>query len=129
VHDGSNFKEAESSHLGNQDSRIVPIDFDKLRYLASNKPEAFERYREELYQQAIEQAPIELQRRLKGVQFRINMARQGARSPLSSCMRLSEMMHDSFVELQLALANPRKYLQEQSSKPAESAEIVELFPK
>ena len=129
MHDGSYFKEAEPSHLDSQDSRIAPIDIDKLKRLPSNHTEAFERYREELYQQTIEQAPIELQRRLKGIQFKINMARQGARSPLTSCMRLSEMMHDSFVELKLALANPQKYLQEQGSKRVESAELIQLFPK
>jgi hypothetical protein len=123
VQDGSKLSEAESS------ARIISLDHEKLRALASNDPEAFERYREKLYQKVVDQAPIELQRRLKGIQFKLNMARKAAGNPISSCMRISEMMHDSFVELKLALANPQKYLHEQKSKHVESAEIIQLFPK
>lgn len=108
---------------------VIALDFDRLSALASEDPKAFESYREKLYQQVIDQAPIELQRRLKGIQFRINMARKAAGNPISSCMRISEMMHDSFVELKLALANPKKYLHEQQSSHTESAEIIQLFPK
>jgi hypothetical protein len=110
------------------DSKIIYLDHDRLAALASHDPEAFERYREKLYQKVIDQAPIELQRRLKGIQFKINMARKAASNPISSCMRISEMMHDSFVELKLALANPQKYLQEQKSSNVKSAEVIQLFP-
>ena len=128
MHNGSKFQEAESSPAGQYKSRSTPLDFDKLAALATNDPEAFERYRQKLYQKAIEQAPIELQRRLKGMQFRINTAREHSNNGLSSCLKMSAMMHDSLAELQLALANPQKYLSEQQNARVESAEVIPLFP-
>lgn len=128
MHNGSKFQEAESSSAGQHKSRTTLLDFDKLAALATNDPEAFERYQKKLYQKAIEQAPIELQRRLKGMQFRINMARDHSNNGLSSCLKISAMMHDSLAELQLALANPQKYLSEQKNARLESAEIIPLFP-
>lgn len=139
MRDGSKYDEAESSNnsainsgdseLPVDSSNIIVLDHEKLAALASNDPEAFERYREKLYQKVIDRAPLELQRRLKGIQFKINMARKAAGNPLTSCMRISEMMHDSFVELKLALANPQRYVREQKNATVKSAEVIELFPK
>lgn len=44
------------------------------------------------------------QRRLAGLQFRIDMERKLAHTPLKACLRVSGMMWDSFLELRSELA-------------------------
>ena len=128
MRNGHTYKEADSKHRKAQRKRFSHLDFDQLSALATDNPEAFERYREKLYQQAIDKAPTELQRRLKGMQFKINMAREYSKNSLSSCMKLSNMMQESLAELSRAIANPQEYLRKQDNSRLDSAEIIPLFP-
>ena len=77
--------------------------FDKLRELAQNNPEELERLRIELVEQLIHEAPEPYRRKLRGLQFRIDMERRKAKSPMAACITISGMMHDSFDKLRMAL--------------------------
>jgi hypothetical protein len=79
------------------------FDFDAWALLARDDPEEFERRRRAAIDALIASSP-ESQRRLAGIQFRIDMERRLAHTPLKACLRLSEMMWDTFLELQPALA-------------------------
>ncbi len=79
-------------------------DVDALIRLAKDDPDGLERLRERLSNQLIENAPKEAQKRLYGLQFQINMERRRAHNPLHSCIKISEMMMESYQSLQEALA-------------------------
>ncbi len=104
---------------------IVP-DFDKLSELAKTEPGAFEAMRIELCQQFIDSAPVDLQRRLEGLQFRIDMERRRSGNPVKNCMTLSAMMNDSLSQLSLALSNPEEFLRENRQN---NAEILPFEPR
>ncbi|MBI1195654.1 MAG: DUF3135 domain-containing protein [Gammaproteobacteria bacterium] len=72
--------------------QCAPFDFDAWMALAARDPEAFERQRREILDQAIADAPERLQKRLTGLQWRIDTERRLARNPLSSCIGIYEKM-------------------------------------
>ena len=78
-------------------------DFDKLLDLAEHDPTALEKLRIELCEKVIREAPEDYRRRLRGLQFRIDMERRKAKSPMAACISISGMMHDSFDKLRHAL--------------------------
>ncbi len=82
--------------------RYLP-NFDKLKEMAQNNPTELERLRIELCEQLIHEAPEQYRRRLRGLQFRIDMERRKAKSPMAACITISGMMHDSFDKLRMAL--------------------------
>lgn len=72
------------------------FDFDEWQLLAMQDPDAFEQRRQDCITDLIERAPLPRQRRLRGLQFRIDMERRRARTPLGACIKISAMMWDSF---------------------------------
>ena len=78
-------------------------DFDTLRDLIENSPEEVERILRKNIEQIYESVPNEQLRRLKGLQFKIDAQKKLAKNPMDSCVKMSRMMHDSFVELNSAL--------------------------
>ena len=78
--------------------------FNELLKLAQENPEALEKFRLEQVELIISQAPIKYQRRLRGLQFQIDVQRAlHANSPMGACLKMSQMMHDSFDELRACL--------------------------
>jgi hypothetical protein len=73
--------------------------FDELKKLAETNPEQLEKLRAELIEDTISSAPQQYQRRLRGLQFQIDMERRRAKNPLSSCIRISKMMHDHLYQM------------------------------
>jgi hypothetical protein len=74
--------------------------FDELIKLAQHHPEALEKLREKHIEKLIDGAEVNYQPRLRGLQFQIDAHRSiHANSPLGSCMKISQMMHESFAEL------------------------------
>ncbi|HBF07931.1 MAG TPA: DUF3135 domain-containing protein [Gammaproteobacteria bacterium] len=67
--------------------------------LAKEDPEALERLRQEAIEDLISNAPEQHQRRLRGLQFQVDMERQRAKNPMDSCIKISRLMHDSFSKL------------------------------
>ena len=78
-------------------------DFDQLLLMAKSDPEAFESQRKEMCESLIDQAPEQYKRRLRGIQFQIDMAREKSPSSMASCVKISQMMHESFDKLSGAL--------------------------
>lgn len=79
------------------------IDFEQLQKLAKENPDKLEQLRIQWCEQIIHDAPSEYRRKLRGLQFRIDMERRKAKSPMAACISLSGMMHDSFDKLRYAL--------------------------
>lgn len=86
------------------------FDFDEWARLARTDPFAFEARRLAIIESYLRQFPPPDQRRLRGLQFRIDMERRRARTPMAACLRLSAMMWDSLLGahgLRNALEQPR----------------------
>ncbi|WP_430462780.1 DUF3135 domain-containing protein [Thalassolituus sp. LLYu03] len=73
--------------------------FEELRRLAEEDPQALEALRQQHVDAMITAAPEDLQRRLRGLQFRIDAERNRASNPLSACLRISRMMHEHLHQL------------------------------
>lgn len=70
--------------------------------LASADPDAFEIQRQRAIEAHISKAPEAQQRRLRGLQWQIDMVRDRSATPLASCIAISNMMWSSverFVRL------------------------------
>lgn len=93
---------------------ITLPDFDDLVRLYKTDPIAFEQLRHDLCEQLIENAPERMRQRLRGIQFKVDMTRRKARTPLSACLSLSRMMQESLMELQAALNNPGEFLRQRT---------------
>ncbi|MFT6122117.1 MAG: hypothetical protein ACJASG_000639 [Oleiphilaceae bacterium] len=115
--------------------------FEALLALAKEDPVEFEALRDQLCKQIVDQAPEHISRRLKGLQFKINMERRRSKTALKSCLELSKLMNNSLIELDEALSNPQEFLMKHNSTAPQaentnqtntkksSAEIIQLFPK
>ena len=73
------------------------FEFDEWADLARRDAQAFEERRVRCIESFIRQAPLEHQRRLRGLQFRIDLERVRARTPLGACVRLSTLMWSSLA--------------------------------
>ena len=80
-------------------------DHETLSELAVNSPDKLECILRENIAELIDQTSGSHRRRLQGLQFQIDIQRKLAKNPVDSCIRISRMMHDSFIELNKALAN------------------------
>lgn len=74
--------------------------FDVLLDLARNDPEGLEELRQTLTSSIIDAAPTEAnRRRLRGLQFQVDMEREKAKTPLAATIRISELMCQSLADL------------------------------
>ncbi|GAB1256537.1 DUF3135 domain-containing protein [Aurantivibrio plasticivorans] len=78
-------------------------DFDTLKNLAAEDPDALEALRQQHVDALISSAPAEHQRRLRGLQFQIDAQRQIHSQPMSACIKISQMMYESFTEMRYLL--------------------------
>ena len=70
------------------------FDFDGWARLAESDPEGFEKRRREAIEELISSAPDHSQRRLRGLQWQIDMVRARCKNPLESCIKLNDMLWD-----------------------------------
>ncbi len=99
-------------------------DVDTLITMAREDPEKLELLRRSMMAALIDSAPNEkIKNRLRGLQFKIDVERDRAKTPMAACIALSEMMHESLAELRRVLVDP-----EVSGQRIEKAEVVE-FPR
>lgn len=75
------------------------LSFDQLVELAEKDPEGLERYRQQQIKAVIDEAPEYLRQRLEGLQFQIDAQRKIHKSPMGVCIKISQMMHQSFDQL------------------------------
>jgi len=73
------------------------VDFDTWSKLAKSDPEAFEEKRKKLVDHVISQAPEDRRERLRCLQWRIDMVRETANTPMAACLKISRMMWDSVL--------------------------------
>ncbi len=107
-------------------TRKLPA-FDVLVDMARNDPDRLEVLRQQLTSQIIENASSGHQRkRLEGLQFRIDLERERARSPLAATIKLSEMMCHSLAELHRSMVTPLSDDHETAARP-EPAKVL-VFP-
>jgi len=110
-------------------------NFDELVKLAQEDPEALEALRQEHINKIIDNATPSYQNRLRGLQFQIDANRKiHSDSPMGSCMKISQMMHESFADMRgwlihlSGLNDPlRDFAEDIESKPTEQANIL-AFP-
>ncbi|MBU2709663.1 DUF3135 domain-containing protein [Zooshikella harenae] len=86
--------------------KLTLPDFDHLMNLARNKPEDLEKLRNQLIENTIQSAPKSSQRRLRGIQFQVDMQIRKSNNPMAACVAVSELMYKSLQELQLSLNDP-----------------------
>ena len=87
-------------------------DFDTLKRMAQTEPERLDELLHQQVEALLEGASPERQRSLRGLQFRIDCQRRLAKNPMDSCLRISNMMHDSFYNMRCAL---NMWLQKQNA--------------
>ena len=81
--------------------------FDVLVAMARNDPEGLETLRRSLTEAVIDAARTEhTKNRLKGLQFRVDMERKRASTPLGATIRISEMMCRSLADLHRSMVEP-----------------------
>lgn len=71
--------------------------FDRWAKLAADDPASFEAARRLMIESLIESAPEAARRRLRGLQWRVDQVRAQAPSPMSACLRISNLMWDSVL--------------------------------
>ena len=114
------------TRLNDQLHRFV-LDFDTWAKLASKDPESFERRRGEILEAFFAQIPQQRQQRLRGLQFRIDMERRKAKSPMGACIKISAMMWDSVGGENGLVDSIRKLTQgvdSHVSKPVQNAAVL-----
>lgn len=74
-----------------------PFDFNEWSELASNNPDEFETRRRNVIEEMIRQAPASKRTRLRRLQWRIDQTRKLSSSPMSACIKLSNMMWESIM--------------------------------
>ena len=77
--------------------------FKEMMHLAKNDPETLERIRITLIEETIAAAPEHFHRRLRGLQFQIDMERRRSSNPMGACLNISKMMHDSLHSMRQTL--------------------------
>ena len=96
------------------------FDFDQWKKMAETNPEAFEFNRQRMIDSLL--AKAKHSDRLKRLQWRIDAERQRSKSPISACVRLSNMMLDS-VYGDTGLANA---LSGKTAKKDKVASVVDI---
>ena len=100
--------------------------FDVLVDMARNDPQRLDALRRKLTASVIAGADTEQRRkRLQGMQFRIDLERRRARSPLAATIKISEMMCHSLAALHRSMVTP--FVAEESCEPPQKAKVLE-FP-
>ncbi len=70
--------------------------FDKFMKMATENPERFEKFREILIKQAMENTSLQIQQKLEDMQCRIDMERNATGSSMESCVKVFDLMADYF---------------------------------
>lgn len=100
-------------------------DHESLARLARDDPNAYEALRSRLVNELIDGAPEAMQRRLRGLQFRIDQLRRLARTPLGATVKIYSLMWGSFLTLNRELSGFHSY----RPHPEQSARIIEFRPR
>ncbi|MGH8671935.1 MAG: DUF3135 domain-containing protein [Burkholderiales bacterium] len=107
----------------------MDFNFDEWSKLAHQDREEFERRRAALIEDLIRTAPPEYRRRLRGLQFQVDMERRRSSTPLGACVRISAMMWDRFADLRMVLNGMASgKLEAPITEPGSRSAVVLQFP-
>lgn len=73
------------------------FDFDAWSHLAQTDSDGFEARRQQEIEALIASAPQSVQRRLRGLQWRLDHVRQRSTNPLGASVKMSQMMWQSLI--------------------------------
>lgn len=112
-------------------------EFEELMRLAKEDPAALEQIRQAAVEDLINNAPEKHQRRLRGLQFQVDMEREKAKNPMDSCIRVSRLMHESFSKLrdtlneaqQTHVAQLKTILNQKAKRTAPEASNTDQAPE
>ncbi len=104
------------------------FDFDEWRRLADSDPAAFEAARDDAIRALIQQIPEERQKRMAGLQWRIDSVRAMAPNPTASFLSLSDMMWESFYRQQAMLKSLLEFDEQKKSQPEMQRKIADVVP-
>lgn len=104
-------------------------DFDTLLAMHRENPESLEKLRRRLTGKILRSAPDNTRQRLAGLQFRIDMEMQRASNPTARCIRLSDMMHESFSRLNHCLHHPFDEINARQSQPKADILLMTRRPR
>ena len=105
--------------------RRLDYDFDYLKRLAEESPESFEHVRERMIDAIIADAPESSRRRLRGIQWQLDMVREKSTNPMNSCVEMSQLMwekvagRDGLLDQMYKLSAP---VEESAENPPISAD-------
>lgn len=103
--------------------------FDVLVDMARNDPEGLETLRRSLTDAVIAGASSDTtRRRLQGLQFRVDLERRRAGTPLAAAIRISEMMCHSLASLHASMVTPDEVIESVSQAAPEPENNVVPFP-
>ncbi len=104
--------------------------FEVLVDMARNDPEGLEALRRSLTNAVISTASSDsARRRLQGLQFRVDLERRRAGTPLAATIRISEMMCRSLAELHASLVTPMDEQDEIAVEQTHRNHNVVPFPR
>ncbi len=103
------------------------FDFDYWSRLAQEDPATFEEQRSDLLEEFILEAPPDLRRRLRGLQWQVDQARERSGTPLGACLRLSKMMWDSVLG-ERGLLESMQSLGDSSEQLSEEKQTADILP-
>ncbi|MEM9100964.1 MAG: DUF3135 domain-containing protein [Pseudomonadota bacterium] len=110
-------------------------DFDTLRHLAETQPQALESLYEKEFNAILSRRNTDGQRKLRGLQFKIDAQKEVAKNPVDRMLRIFNMMNESFSDLNDALTafkagevwqRPQTSL---TRNPQKRSKIIHLPPK
>ena len=108
--------------------RLDPFDFDFWRQLAEKDPESFEKHRAQLIHSVIESSPAFLHKRLRGLQWRIDMEIRRSKNAMDSCLRINRMMMDSVYEKNGLLESIRNLMDHTGHRRSEPLAYADVIP-
>jgi len=107
------------------------MDFDIWMNMAKDDPRQFESMRTEAIDEVIESAPADRQMQLRRLQWRIDMTRERAGSPMAATIAISKMMWDAFYNLKEHYED--LYAEDDAPRrapaPLESAQVIAFRPQ
>lgn len=109
------------------------FNFDEWARLAKEEPEAFESMRQKMIEDVIENVAPSVKPRMEGLQWQIDQVRSKSANPMSSCLKISQMMWENVTGEDGLLENMRQLSEPQLisklNKPKESAQIININDK
>lgn len=105
----------------------LAVNFDELKDLYEKSPDEFELRRQNLVSNFIASLPNKIVRKkIKGLQFKIDMERRKSKNPYDSCIKLNKLLRDFFEDEFKSAVNFRVKNNDIKTAEATSNKVVDL---